>query len=120
MALASASPTLEGDWSYRITTSFRNATTEGDGSGPGRVGYGVNDESLGGPFEQDDGIVFIARGVPARYWRIESKAIYTGKGWVEAPVLDSNYNRGQLVDSEVDTTPEQALLRFERRQPFVP
>ena len=120
VALASASPTLEGDWSDRITTSFRNATTEGDGSGPGRVGYGVNDESLGGPFEQDDGIVFIARGVPARYWRIESKAIYTGKGWVEAPVLDSNYNRGQLVDSEVDTTPEQALLRFERRQPFVP
>ena len=118
VALASVSPTIDGDWSDRITTSFRNDTGEGDGTG--RVGYGVNDEALGGPFEQDDSIVFIARGVPARYWRIESKAIYTGKGWIEAPVLDTEYNRGQLVEADVDTTPEQALLRFERRQPFVP
>ncbi|WP_214829801.1 transglutaminase domain-containing protein [Exiguobacterium algae] len=120
VALASISPTLEGDWSDRITTSFRNNTDEGNGSGTGRVGYGVNDEELGGPFEQDDGIVFIARGVPARYWRIEAKAIYTGKGWIETPVLDSEFKRGQLVDSNVDTTPEQALLRFDRRQTFVP
>lgn len=119
LALASVSPTLEGDWSDRLTTSFQNAVND-EGSGSGRVGYGVNDEQLGGPFEQDDGIVFIARGVPARYWRIESKEIYTGKGWVESPVLDSEYNRGQLVDPDVDTTPEQALLRFDQRQTFVP
>ncbi|TCI59441.1 transglutaminase domain-containing protein [Exiguobacterium sp. SH0S2] len=119
IVLGSVSPTIEGDWSDRLTTSFQNAVNEG-GSGSGRVGYGVNDEQLGGPFEQDDGIVFIARGVPARYWRIEAKEIYTGKGWVESPVLDSDYNRGQLVDDEVDTTPEQALLRFDRRQSFVP
>ncbi|MCC5893820.1 transglutaminase domain-containing protein [Exiguobacterium sp.] len=119
LVLTSVSPTLDGDWSDRITTSFQNAVNEGQSS-TGRVGYGVNDEQLGGPFEQDDGIVFIARGVPARYWRIEAKEIYTGKGWVESPVLDSEYNRGQLVDSDVDTTPEQALLRFDRRQTFVP
>lgn len=119
LALASVSPTLDGDWSDRITTSFQNAVNEGQ-SGTGRVGYGVNDEQLGGPFEQDDGIVFITRGVPARYWRIEAKEIYTGKGWVESPVLDSNFNRGQLVDPDVDTTPEQALLRFDRRETFVP
>ncbi|WP_214793822.1 MULTISPECIES: transglutaminase domain-containing protein [unclassified Exiguobacterium] len=119
LALASVSPTIEGDWSDRLTKSFQNAGND-EGSGSGRVGYGVNDEQLGGPFEQDDGIVFIARGVPARYWRIESKEIYTGKGWVESPVLNSDYNRGQLVDPDVDTTPEQALLRFDRRQTFVP
>lgn len=119
IALASVSPTIEGDWSDRLTMSFQNAVNEGS-SGSGRVGYGVNDEQLGGPFEQDDGIVFIARGVPARYWRIEAKEIYTGKGWIESPVLDSDYNRGQLVDDDVDTTPEQALLRFDGRQSFVP
>ena len=119
VTLASVSPTIEGDWSDRITMSFQNESGD-EGTGSGRVGYGVNDEQLGGPFEQDDGIVFIARGVPARYWRIEAKEIYTGKGWIEAPELESEFRRGQLVDDAVDTTPDQALLRFERRQSFVP
>ncbi|MCM3318135.1 transglutaminase-like domain-containing protein [Rummeliibacillus stabekisii] len=48
----------------------------------GKIGYVEDDEKLGGPFEEDHRPVFVATAKENQYWRIETKNIYTGKGWV--------------------------------------
>ncbi|MBP1917281.1 transglutaminase TgpA family protein [Lederbergia galactosidilytica] len=46
-----------------------------------RIGYGEDDTRLGGPFLPDDRVVFTAQTPSRQYWRVETKDIYTGKGW---------------------------------------
>jgi transglutaminase-like putative cysteine protease len=46
-----------------------------------KIGYGQNDSRLGGPFIADDTVVFTAEDEKRHYWRVETKDIYTGKGW---------------------------------------
>ena len=55
-----------------------------NGSGVKKVGYGENDEKLGGSFVQDDTVVFHASSKFSQYWKIETKDVYTGKGWVRS------------------------------------
>lgn len=53
----------------------------GGNSGIKRIGYGVNDSRLGGPFIMDESPVFTAALQEVQYWKVETKEIYTGKGW---------------------------------------
>ncbi|KHF38465.1 transglutaminase TgpA family protein [Halalkalibacter okhensis] len=46
-----------------------------------RIGYGDNDEQLGGGFIDDDTPVFFATASREHYWRGETKDYYTGRGW---------------------------------------
>ncbi|GAA0292830.1 transglutaminase-like putative cysteine protease [Gracilibacillus halotolerans] len=46
-----------------------------------KVGYGENDSVLGGSFVQDDTVILEVVSQEDVYWRIESKDVYTGKGW---------------------------------------
>ncbi|MGN7478715.1 transglutaminaseTgpA domain-containing protein [Solibacillus silvestris] len=46
------------------------------------VGYGNNDENLGGPFAGDDTIVYEIKTPIRQYWRVETKDFYTSKGWI--------------------------------------
>lgn len=46
------------------------------------VGYGNNDESLGGPFVGDSTIVYEIKTPIRQYWRVETKDFYTSKGWI--------------------------------------
>ena len=46
-----------------------------------KVGYDNNDQQLGGPFQQDDTLVFTAVTNEQGYWRGDAKDVYTGKGW---------------------------------------
>jgi transglutaminase-like putative cysteine protease len=62
---------------------YHQSLQGGQGIGIQRVGYGTNDERLGGPFVQDDQVVFIAESEQRHYWRGESKDTYTGKGWIQ-------------------------------------
>jgi transglutaminase-like putative cysteine protease len=48
-----------------------------------RIGYGVDDSELGGPFIGDNRVVFRSSSAAKHYWRVESKDSYTGKGWVD-------------------------------------
>ncbi|GAA0352256.1 DUF4129 domain-containing transglutaminase family protein [Bacillus horti] len=68
--------------------SYSDSIREGSGGFGGgaiqRIGYGTNDENLGGPFILDDGLVFVAQTQGRGYWRGESKDVYTGKGWVQS------------------------------------
>ena len=50
-----------------------------------RSGYGSDDSALGGPFTGDDRVVFTAAAGRRHYWRIETKDVYTGKGWLADP-----------------------------------
>ena len=55
---------------------------QGEGGGDTkRIGYSPNDESLGGSFVSDDTEVFKHTSTDRHYWRVETKDVYTGKGW---------------------------------------
>lgn len=77
-----------------------------------KVGYGVDDSRLGGPFVDDNTVVFTAEVNKGHYWRVESKDFYTGKGWLvskEIPksVIDQNdidLNLFENIDKEEKAT----------------
>lgn len=125
-ALALYLPKLDPQWPDPVPyiTSFSG---EG-GPGPaevGRIGYGVDDSELGGSFLGDDTTAFRAEVERGQYWKVETKDIYTTKGWElsdnEAePVL---YKNGDLISTEfepgVDEEPLNATLEMELDFPFV-
>ncbi|CAM3915307.1 transglutaminaseTgpA domain-containing protein [Alkalicoccus chagannorensis] len=73
------------------------------GSGGGgtvrRVGYGENDDQLGGGFVQNEAPVFEAVTDRETYWRGESKDVYTGSGWQSDPeYIESDMVYGSGID----------------------
>ncbi|SER62779.1 protein of unknown function [Gracilibacillus ureilyticus] len=90
----------------------------GEGSSVQKVGYGENDSTLGGSFIQDDTPVFEAYAKERLYWRIESKDVYTGKGWERStqleyvPLRTSSFRFQTFSINEVETTPSEATLRY--------
>ncbi|PFL18919.1 protease [Bacillus cereus] len=46
-----------------------------------KIGYGLDDSRLGGPFKADPTIIFTTQTQNKQYWRVETKDFYTGKGW---------------------------------------
>ena len=64
-----------------------------------KVGYGQNDSRLGGPFIADDTVVFTAEDERRHYWRVETKDIYTGKGWTS---FQSEQMRTLENDMDID------------------
>ncbi|WP_245835710.1 DUF4129 domain-containing transglutaminase family protein [Virgibacillus ndiopensis] len=66
-----------------------------------RVGYGEDDSKLGGSFVQDYTPVFQAAVKEEHYWRIETKDVYTGKGWKRS--ADPNYETQVNGYIELDT-----------------
>ncbi|WP_059174265.1 transglutaminaseTgpA domain-containing protein [Bacillus sp. FJAT-27445] len=70
---------------------FLKSLNENAGSGTGgvsRIGYGTNDARLGGPFLPDNTIVFRADSESRHYWRVETKDVYTGKGWILSEIIN--------------------------------
>ncbi|AOM83981.1 transglutaminase TgpA family protein [Salisediminibacterium beveridgei] len=96
-------PKPEPQWSDPVPTIRGFVTGEGGfGGGSGgtvrRVGYGENDEQLGGGFIQDESVVFQAVTDNPVYWRGESKDEYTGRGWVNS---ETDYQpTGDVFDPE--------------------
>ncbi|MEN2768106.1 DUF4129 domain-containing transglutaminase family protein [Ornithinibacillus xuwenensis] len=81
-----AAPKFEPQWPDPVP--FLKSATNGFGGKGGigiqKVGYGENDSRLGGSFVQDYNPVFQAYVKNVSYFRIESKDVYTGKGWVNS------------------------------------
>ncbi|CAG9623220.1 transglutaminase TgpA family protein [Sutcliffiella rhizosphaerae] len=105
-------------------TSIGNGDGPGAGSGVRKIGYGENDSRLGGPFVPDDTIVFEAEITRTHYWRVETKDIYTGKGWEasEGEQLDLDggvNNQVSWLSDSVPTDPYTATLRMERTYPHI-
>lgn len=59
------------------------------GGGIAKSGYDPDDSKLGGPFVEDDTLVFEAAVDKKQYWKIETKNTYTSKGW-EQPLQEGN------------------------------
>lgn len=78
---------------------------DGGGNAIQRIGYGTNDNHLGGPFVDDDTPVFKVTTKEPRYWRVESKDVYTGKGWKNSK--DGKWLSLDLQDEEsLETAPD--------------
>ncbi|GAA0598887.1 DUF4129 domain-containing transglutaminase family protein [Virgibacillus siamensis] len=80
-----AAPKFDPQWPDPVPF-IKSAAENAGGSGEGssviqKVGYGNDDTRLGGSFVQDNTPVFRAVAEDKNYWRVETKDIYTGKGW---------------------------------------
>lgn len=72
-------PSLAGEGGYLINNSFLS----GGSSGSSKSGYGRNDAQIGGGFQFDYSPVMKVTTNQKSYWRGETKAVYTGKGWTD-------------------------------------
>lgn len=118
-----AAPKFSPQWPDPVPylTSTAENAGEGDaGIGPGmkKVGYGENDSQLGGSFAQDYTPVFKAFVKEEHYWRIESKDVYTGKGWERSEdpeyQLQPNGNIAlKTFEDSVETEDLSATVSFE-------
>ncbi|WP_214805480.1 MULTISPECIES: transglutaminase domain-containing protein [unclassified Exiguobacterium] len=117
------SPVITATWQnswYDWTSRF-----EGEGTSTNaiqKVGYGSNDEQLGGPFQMDDREVFQVESEGNRYWRVETKDVYTGKGWILSESSPEINGRGFFshFGDDVETREESATFKLARELPFVP
>lgn len=94
-------PKPEPQWEDPVPFMREIAGIEGPGGGAqaSRIGYGVNDERLGGGFEKEEGTAFRAAADGEKYWRGESKDVYTGHGWTSDPTyVESEQIFGSGID----------------------
>lgn len=110
-------------------TSAKPSTSNGEGGtgsgGHRKVGYGENDENLGGAFVADDTPVFTAAVPTKQYWKIETKDTYTSKGWIQSntEAQISSYNVGEIIQSDITPGEEErtavASISMLQEYPFV-
>ncbi|MED3561423.1 transglutaminase domain-containing protein [Bacillus xiapuensis] len=82
-------PYLKGDKKYHADDNSMSLQT---------IGYGTNDEHLGGPFMGDNKTVFQIEAKGKHYWKVETKDMYTGKGWVLSPESEKiQFKIGDIV-----------------------
>ncbi len=70
------------------------------GAGSHRVGYESRDQRLGGPFIDDETVVFVAETTEKHYWRGESRSIYTGTEWKDTQGTPSNWTLQDSISME--------------------
>lgn len=123
-ALALYLPKADPQWPDPVPyiTSFSG---EGGSGSVGRIGYGVDDSELGGSFIGDDTPAFQAEVEDGQYWKVETKDIYTSKGWeLSDPIADPVfYNNGDQIATEFEPGSEDesvnAVLEMNLEFPFV-
>ncbi|MFC2949483.1 transglutaminase TgpA family protein [Virgibacillus sediminis] len=98
--------------------SAANGAETGGGSVVQKVGYDEDDSRLGGSFSQDYTPVFQAEATERQYWRIETKDVYTGKGWESSGERDYQLQEDGRISLEtfadtVETESRTALLKFQ-------
>jgi transglutaminase-like putative cysteine protease len=94
-------------------------------SGIQKVGYGKDDSRLGGPFLADDTVVFTTTVREKHYWRVETKDVYTGKGWTVSSIeeklqFSNNTSVSGIVQwnsPSVNKKEAEATIRFSHRSP---
>ncbi|WP_461611975.1 transglutaminase TgpA family protein [Cytobacillus kochii] len=81
--IAFAAPKADPIWPDPVPyiTSFNEDSRNEEAGGVRKIGYGEDDSLLGGSFVPDDTLVFVAKTEDPHYWKVETKDVYTGKGW---------------------------------------
>ncbi|WP_079523167.1 DUF4129 domain-containing transglutaminase family protein [Solibacillus isronensis] len=83
--VATLMPKAEPQWSDPVPYVKSIAGIGGNGSqSVATVGYGENDERLGGPFAGDNTLIYEIKTPIRQYWRVETKDVYTSKGWEQS------------------------------------
>ncbi|MER2039446.1 MAG: transglutaminaseTgpA domain-containing protein [Solibacillus sp.] len=77
-------PKAEPQWPDPVPYLKGVAGVGDSNSSVATVGYGNNDENLGGPFAGDNTVVFEVKTPIRQYWRVETKDYYTSKGWIQS------------------------------------
>ena len=124
-----ALPKLEPVWADPVPflTSVVDGSGEGgSGGGISKTGYDPDDSRLGGPFIQDNTLIFEAAVPKKQYWKIESKNTYTSKGWEQpgesdVKIYTSQQGMGAYVESGGVTSGDTKLaaLTMFKRFPFL-
>ncbi|MGN9863880.1 DUF4129 domain-containing transglutaminase family protein [Bacillus swezeyi] len=116
ISIGAAAPKTDPVWPDPVP--FIKTAANGDfaSSGNSKVGYGTNDESLGGPFSEDDSWVFTWQGKERSYFRAETKSHYTGKGWIEEEKAGTSI---QLKDDQLDYKWYEESVRTETRKVII-
>ncbi|OMI10121.1 transglutaminaseTgpA domain-containing protein [Bacillus swezeyi] len=114
--IGAAAPKTDPVWPDPVP--FIKTAANGDfaSSGNSKVGYGTNDESLGGPFSEDDSWVFTWQGKERSYFRAETKSHYTGRGWIEDEKAGTSI---QLKDDQLDYKWYEESVRTETRKVII-
>ncbi|MGY4691155.1 transglutaminase TgpA family protein [Salibacterium sp. K-3] len=115
-AVGIAAPKAQPQWPDPVPFMEQAAGIEAPAGNGGntvqKIGYGENDERLGGGFEMDETPVFTASGGEVGYWRGESKNVYTGLGWEsDTPhetEADSNFYEESVPVEEQQVTVQVA------------
>jgi transglutaminase-like putative cysteine protease len=129
-SLAYVAPKAAPSWPDPVSFLKGYSESVGTGSGIGRiqkVGYGNNDEVLGGGFIQDDALVFEASTDERHYWRGESKDEYTGRGWRNSLEIEEvvhpddiaetiDMHNARFIGDQVETDPIRSEVRFAERR----
>ncbi|KZD43366.1 Transglutaminase-like enzyme putative cysteine protease [Bacillus cereus] len=89
-----------------------------------KIGYGLDDSQLGGPFKPDNTIIFTAQTQNKQYWRVETKDFYTGKGWdiSENPKKVSFKNKNDVVswyEPNTKTEITEATITMQKSYPHL-
>ncbi|UII56317.1 transglutaminaseTgpA domain-containing protein [Cytobacillus spongiae] len=88
--------------------SFNKDSGGDGGSTTQMVGYGTDDSSLGGPFVGNDQVVYRTEVESRQYWKVETKDVYTGKGWIESGRADKiQFAEGMPVPLETVRNQEE-------------
>jgi len=87
----------------KVTSHSNYTEGQGADSGVQTIGYDDNDTHLGGSFLMDNTPVFYAEERVTHYWRISTKDVYTGKGWVNQPL-------GQVKSIDADHLDRSPVL----------
>lgn len=94
-----AAPKAEPIWPDPVPylTAAKDSAGGDRNSGVSRIGYGTNDDRLGGPFIADNTPVFNVEARGKNYWKVETKDVYTGKGWIASGATPIPFRIGEPV-----------------------
>ncbi|MFF2449445.1 transglutaminaseTgpA domain-containing protein [Neobacillus sp. NPDC058068] len=114
-----ASPKAAPIWPDPVPyfTAAKDTGGKDGNGGISRIGYGSNDERLGGPFIGDNNPVFTVKASGKNYWKVETKEEYTGKGWIPSGSTPITFMEGYLtpvygIPNKVKTINESATVSF--------
>lgn len=83
-----------------------------------KIGYGENDERLGGGFALDDTPIFYANVEKAAYYRGETKNYYSGKGWLVSTPEDWEPIPVSIFEHQVEKVERKAEIYLTGNQSF--
>lgn len=114
MAAPKAAPIWPDPVPY-LTAKNDKAGTSSQTAGPHRIGYSTDDRALGGPFVGDDQAVFVYESNGENYWKMETKDMYTGKGWIASGSTFQTFKTRDLIPiysipSEVEKNKETSRV----------